>query len=124
MKLDPDCVRDILLSVEKHSTMTTRTSTKDFDDDGLFGKYDSQKVDYHVRYADEAGLLNVDWSFDGYDIRDLSPEGHDFLSNIRKDENWLKTKNIAEKAGSSSLNVLKNIASSVATAALNHYLGL
>lgn len=72
MKLDPDCVRDILLSVGKYSTMTTGTSIKDFDDDGLFNKYDSQKVDYHVRYADEAGLLHVDWSFDGYDINNCS----------------------------------------------------
>lgn len=123
MKLDPDCVRYILFSVEKYSTIDTYTSQEDLKNDGIFEKYDSKKVAYHVRFAKEANLIHVNEYFDGYDIEDLTPEGHEFLSNVRKDENWSKTKNIAEKVGSFSLDALKTIASSVTSAALNHYLG-
>ncbi|MTW37801.1 DUF2513 domain-containing protein, partial [Streptococcus pneumoniae] len=42
-------------------------------------------------------------------IIDLSPEAHEFLANIRQDTKWNKTKSIASKVGSFSLNVLKDI---------------
>ena len=125
MRLNPDCVRDILLSVEKHSTIEKRTHLSDFENDKLIEKYGLEFLLYHVRYCNEAGLFSgLDSYEDEFDIKDLSPSGHSFLSNIRKDDNWEQTKNVAQKIGSFSLDALKSIASGVATAAINRHLGL
>ncbi|KRK10930.1 hypothetical protein FD11_GL001199 [Ligilactobacillus pobuzihii E100301 = KCTC 13174] len=97
----------------------------DFESDKLIEKYGLERLLYHVRYCNEAGLFSdLDSYEDEFDIKDLSPSGHSFLSNIRKDANWEQTKNVAQKIGSFSLDALKNIASGVTTAAINHHLGL
>lgn len=127
MKLDPDCLRDILLSIEKHSTINDYVNINDFANDGLLEKYDDNKLAYHVRYAEEADLFTKVDHYMGdtnsYDIQDLSPTGHSFLSNIRKEDNWNKTKSTAQKIGSFSLDALKSIAEGVTTAAINKHLG-
>ncbi len=124
MKLDPDCVRSILFSVEKNATMNHFVSATDFEKDNIFNKFDPNKVAYHVRYAEQANLIyDVDWYMSGYDIKDLTPSGHDFLNDIRTEENWHKTKEVAQKVGTFSLDALKSIASGVTTAAINRYLG-
>ena len=59
-----------------------------------------------VRYYD-GGLTAV--------IFDLTPAGHQFLADIRKDTNWNKTKEIVKNVGSDSLDTLKQIATGVIT---------
>jgi len=63
-------------------------------------------------------LLSVQKRYMGGEmlIKDLTPKGHEFLSNIRKDTNWNKTKELAEKIGSTSLQVLVSVASQVVSA--------
>lgn len=46
-------------------------------------------------------------------IEDLSPSGHQFLADIRSDNNWNKTKSIAKSVGASSLTAIKEIATNV-----------
>lgn len=57
-------------------------------------------------------------------ISDLSPEGHEFLNNIRDDTNWHKTKEVAGKIGSFSLNMLSQIATNIVTSLINTHTGL
>nr|WP_242851552.1 DUF2513 domain-containing protein [Clostridium sp. DMHC 10] len=61
-------------------------------------------------------MTEVSWFLGGNClIHDLSPYGHEFLANIRSDTNWSKTKEIASKVGSFSLDALSKIAVSVVT---------
>ena len=112
MKLNPDCIRDLLLDVEAKSTFDNVVIYNEETDEPLFDKYGVDTVFYHIRQADYAGFFigEVTYTFDlSAIIIDLSPEAHEFLANIRQDTNWNKTKSIASKVGSFSLNVLKEI---------------
>ncbi|MDE1523310.1 DUF2513 domain-containing protein [Ligilactobacillus salivarius] len=126
MKLNPDCIRDILLVVEDKSSFSNAVWFEDLKSSNLVEKYDLETIFYHIRQAFEAGFLLDVKNFAGgnFYIKDLSPKGHEFLANIRKDNNWSKTKEIANKVGSFSLKTLTTIASNVVTSSINHHLGL
>ena len=115
MRLNPDCVREILLDVEKraiYGQFVGYNSPKDFQ---AFPNYSPNEVLYHIRQCHESGFFigNTRFLLEGCIIKDLSPYGHEFLANIRKDNNWNKTKEIARSVGSTSLDVLKDIAAQV-----------
>lgn len=61
---------------------------------------------------------------DGYLIMDLSPEGHEFLADIRSNSIWNKVKKKSEQIGVKSLGALSQIAISVTTALINESLTL
>ncbi len=56
--------------------------------------------------------------------RDLTPDGHSFLANIREPSNWEKIKTVGHKLGCTSLPTLSNIASQVVAALIKQYLKL
>lgn len=118
MRLNPDCVRDILLIVEQLATPTNRPLFPKEWPANQFEKYGPETILYHINYCQEAELLSVQKRYMGGEmlIKDLTPKGHEFLSNIRKDTNWNKTKELAEKIGSTSLQVLVSVASQVVSA--------
>lgn len=126
MKLNPDCIRDILVAVEANTDFSKVATTGDFIESGIVQKYNMNTIAYHIRQADEAGLLlGVTFCLGGeFLIQDLSPEGHKFLADIREDKNWVKTKAIASKVGSTSLNALASIATNVISTAIKQHLGL
>ena len=57
-------------------------------------------------------------------VKRLSVSGHEFLENIRQDTNWNKTKEVAKSAGSTSIEILSNVASNLITALISKKLGL
>lgn len=126
MKLNPDCIRDILFAIEE------RTSMKNLfylDEDGcheIFPNYDLDTILYHIRQCDMYGYLyNVSFSMtNSCTVIDLTPKAHEFINNIREDNNWRKTKEVAGKVGSLSLNVLSQIATNIITSLINSYTGL
>lgn len=126
MKLDPDCIRDILFIVEELSDGISYIYAESINK--RLKKYDELKILYHVKQMDFANLIiapNDAFTIDGnYFIKDLTPNGHEFLSNIRKDNNWIKIKSIACKTGSMSISVLTSIASNVITNIISKQLKL
>lgn len=122
MILNPDCVRDVLLSVEgcalgeTLNLDTLREKTPQYSDEDLW---------YTVIKLDEGGYLDVlstrmlRQPLPGIKaINSLTYNGHEFLNTIRSDGNWSKVKGTAKKAGVFSLSALSDIAKSVATAAI------
>lgn len=110
MKLNPDCIRDILLQVE--SKVDSEICCIQFQDlVEYLCDYDRNTLHYHVNQISKSKLVDdVYYSEDEPEcISDLSPEGHEFLANIRSNSNWNKTKDIAKNIGSNSLNTLKEI---------------
>lgn len=128
MKLNPDCIRDILLTVEELSTGFNVI---------YFGKghlvkfirlkdYSEDEVLYHLHQCDLSGFFTKAARTIGgsYSIDDLSPKGHEFLANIRKDTVWSDVKGVAKKVGTTSLSALSQIASSVITELIKAQFGL
>ncbi len=143
MRLNFDCVRDILLCVEENTDLRHLCAFVDietyqqsnFSDEqpeiqpyqkALMQKYDNDTIIYHIYYCNAAGLLLFPEVSepDRIDIEDLTPDGHSFLANIREPSNWEKIKTVGHKLGCTSLPTLSNIASQVVAALIKQYLKL
>ena len=123
MRLNPDCIRDILFVVENNATYSNYVSEETIFKE-LTPKYSREEILYHVRQCEHTRLfLKVVHYFGGFSIQDLSPYGHQFINDIRQDNNWSKTKEIAKSVGSFSLDVLKDISSQVITNLISNQLG-
>ena len=128
MRLNSDCVRDILLAIEKDVDYHRILELK-FDDtlpDNL-QKYSAEELLYNIRQCKIANLIIDVHSFDGgkyVTIADLSPDGHQFLANIRNDNIWGKVKKIAGVVGSNSLSAVTQIASNVVTELIKAQFGI
>ncbi|TFZ16261.1 DUF2513 domain-containing protein [Limosilactobacillus fermentum] len=124
MRLNPDCLRDVLLIVESSSAFDKIVTMDDFQQSPLFNRYNVDTWLYHIRQASQADLLDgTEFTMDGlFLIKDLTPKGHEFLANIREENNWSKTKHIADKVGSFSISALSTIATNVVTSSIDHYL--
>ncbi len=125
MKLNPDCIRDLLIEIEQTCTVYER-----FDSihhiENLTSKYSKDELAYHARQCSFAGLvcdyktyISGDWM-----IGDLTPKGHEFLANIQEDTIWNNVKAISAKVGSKSISALSQIASSVITEIIKSQFGL
>lgn len=128
MKLNPDCIRDILLTVEDTTDSNTsfEYDTKS-DKPQKLRKYDHNEIMYHMNQCNLSGFFVGYQRYDGGSftrVSDLSPYGHEFLANIRQDNIWNNTKTIAGKVGTKSLNALTQIASSIITELIKSQFGL
>lgn len=129
MKLNPDCTRDILMYFEEN-TVTHRLleySPKDLlEQSKKLSQYSAEEIMYHVSQCALSGFF-VGYQEDcsgNFLLLDISPKAHEFLANIRSDSVWNKTKSVAGKIGTTSLNALCQIASSVVTEIIKSQLGL
>lgn len=128
MKLNPDCIRDILLTIEAN---TDYLSCWDFDSSCITKKplkrYTFEEVIYHISQCNKSGLIDGCQIYMGGaagSVQDLSPAGHQFLANIRSDNVWNGVKEIAGKVGSVSLDAIIQIASNVITEIIRSQFGL
>ena len=125
MKLNQNCVRDILLYVEDHASYDTRISPNSID-----LPYSSDEIVYCAEKLMEAGYLNgttrnyVSSSVPQIMISSLTWEGHKFLDNTRDDGVWKETKNVVGKFSSVSLSLIGQVASQIITSMIQKQLGL
>lgn len=143
MRLDMDCVRDVLLCIEENTGLrkfcifidTGLTASAKFVGNAtephdyqqmLLTKYDNDKLIYHVHYCIEADLLQQTNTSTPYKIciADLTPKGHSFIENVRDNKVWTGVKGIAAKVGSKSLDAVIQIASNVITELIKAQFGL
>lgn len=144
MRLDMDCVRDVLLCVENNTGLRKRCIFVDdilntrFAAQGLQAKeqkdyqkellelYDHDKLMYHVKYCIEAELISEceGSNLHTRKIADLTVKGHELLANIRSDLNWTKIKDVGAKVGSFGLNNVAEIAKDIFLASLQQHLHL
>lgn len=128
MRLNPDCIRDLLFSIEEESTSCSIISSKNLSNTEKLKKYSEEEILYHLQQLNWSGYIiapNKCRCIDGtFLLQDLSPAGHEFISNIRKDNNWNKVKKISKDAGSEALSSLKTIAENVISTAITTSMGL
>ena len=127
MKLNTDCIRDILIAVESipYGSIWTMDNIEE-----VLPDYTSEELEYHLIKLHEAGYLDIvtlqllGSPLQVARIKDLTYEGHQFLADIRSDTTWNKTKEIAKSVGSTSLHSIKEIATGVITSLIQNQLGL
>lgn len=132
MRLNPDCIRAVLLCVESSQNPDGRylfhfsPSEHDFlhnepRDESLLSihtcpelsGFSENEIRYHIKQCHDANLIDMDADYvlDDCMVNDLTPYGHKFLAEIREENNWTNIKKIANKIGCTSLSVLSEIAS-------------
>ncbi len=103
MKLDLDCMRSILLEVEKQP-FNHELRIKDLEN--LLENYSHDELEYTCLKLQEANFINAKTVHNPYSssviyVLDLTYAGHQFLDEVRADNIWDKTKNIFSKIGAS-----------------------
>ena len=128
MELNPDCIRDILLEIE---VQTGNEQVFYYADDihekfVRLSKYSVDTIMYHIRQCSLSELIyNPHWtSSTSVYIQDLSPAGHEFLTNIRNDTFYNKVKDIGKELGLTSLNDLVQIAANCAVMVIKSHFNL
>lgn len=115
MKLNMNCIRDVLFAIEKLPVGEEIELEKM---PSLLPNYRPDDVLYSCKKLQEAGYLQINEIYcrkPAKYISDITWEGHQFLSNIRHDTVWKKTMTIAGKFGSYSVEMLSKIAVGVLT---------
>ena len=127
MKFNPDCIRDILFSIEEVSTINSVITSERLSKSSFLSKYSEDEILYHLNQLDLSGYIITPERnfFDNlFLVNDLSPAGHEFISNIRKDTSWNKVKVISKEVGVTTLTSLKTIAELLVTSGIQTYFGL
>jgi Hypothetical protein (DUF2513) len=104
VKLDKELVRDILLKLDADDS--DPRLPKEISVPG----WTRSLISYHIEQLSEGNLVAaVNFSSgDGHDwqAKRLTYSGHEFLDTVRDGEVWRKTKEVANKTGVYSLQVL------------------
>ena len=127
MKLNPDCIRDILLVVEEIPDITHRWRFDEETIPELFPNYSFDEVMYHIRQCQLNNFFfqaTINITGTSCVVSDLSPEGHEFLANIRNDSFYNKVKSIGAELGVQSLKDLTQIALSAASLIIKSHFNL
>lgn len=128
LKLNNDCIRDLLLTVEEETGYNKMMiyNNPDYESNNfkLLSKYSYEEMIYHINQCEKSDLIEVGISPEEYTtISDLTPKGHKYISDIRSDNVWGKTKSIANKIGAKSLDAMIQISSNVISEIIKHEFG-
>lgn len=128
MRLNVDCVRDVLIQLEKAEFNTT---TYVFDLAKTLSSYAEEDIIYTCLKLYEAGFIIAEvYDINGFGlpeikyISDITYEGHQFLADIHSDTIWNGAKNVAMKVGINSLNGFSQIVASIVTMLIKNHFNL
>ena len=119
MRLNIDCVRDILLAIEAKD-LGVKYTMEDIQKQ-LDNKYSLDEIYYCCYQLYNNKMIDafvIDLSLQrqlphiNY-VTELTFSGHSFLENIKNDNNWNKTKHKLNEIGSCSLDIIKEVAKHV-----------
>lgn len=131
MKLNPECIRDIMFYLEENLTMNSDLEINEISVFDLPEKlnYSIEEIANTLLVLDDANFIvcyrnNGNDAIVALDIYRITYTGYQFLENIRPDSVWKKVQTISGNIGSFSLNVISQIATSVLTQMINGQLNL
>lgn len=117
MKFNPECLRDILLTVENcpgdYLYYWTESPVCEDTNDPPLDKYPCVEVEFHINLAEKSGYLESTKTYISNDIKigQLTPEGYAFLDSIRSDTLWNRLKPIILSAVPGSIPALIDLLS-------------
>lgn len=119
MKLNPDCVRDVLLYLEenlkiKNSSEFSEITLKEIkealsqytEEDVFYSVYNLYQIKYIEGKINDVGNKKMFFC----EINNITWDGHQFLNTIRPKTVWEATKDGASKLGVMSMHALSSIA--------------
>lgn len=123
MKLNQDCIRDLLLYLEENLKLNDYLSISNIS----LKNYSSEELLYTADKLYEAGYLKCSRKvYDNTDlmifVSSITYTGHQFLDNIRDDKVFAKTKSILSSFKSVSIEIISETASKVITNLINQQL--
>jgi len=128
MKLQPNCVRNILIYCEEHlifddALVWNPLTLLDFQN-GL-PKYSRGDIAYTLYLLDEAGYIDAHIVEASNSIAELivfrlTYSGHEFLNTIKSDTVWQKVQSALSSIGSASLPIIQSLGSHFALEHLTH----
>lgn len=120
MKLDLNCVRDSLITLENWLVLSDNLEfiSRDLDEISQSSemlKYTRTDIAYTLVMLEEAGFIRaiIDYGCNEIcelDVISLTYQGHQFLEAIRPKDTWDKIYAVAEKTGHKSLTSIMEIA--------------
>lgn len=116
MKLNHDCVRDVLLFLEDNLSISSTIFTNDI----IVPSCSQDDIDYTVKLLIESGMLEgefksfISGQYTIY-VNSITWSGHKFLDNVRDNTVWVATKKSISKLGSVSLEIMSQVAASILT---------
>ena len=134
MKLNADCIRDVLLELEKSLTYSTdeagrleKNSVSLHELDCILIRYKKEDIFYTLSNLEQAGYIRMTVNGAGNSVylclvNCITFQGHEFLEKIRSDHAWGKVKAGTEAIRNYSLDAISAIANGVASAAITAYL--
>lgn len=122
MKLNHDCVRDLLFWFEDNLPLAGSYQLQHNE-----VRYTPEDISYTAQMLIDAGYLEgkavqLKLQMPIVIIKKITWEGHKFLDNIRSDTAWSKSKDAAKKLGGASLSALSQIASQIVVEILKGHL--
>lgn len=127
MKLNHNCVRDLLLYIEDNLEYGYYIKINETQ----LSNFSQHEVLYAADKLLEAGYLignrRVTMDSEGIpqiSIESISWNGHQFLDNVRDNKVWENTKGILSKFSSVSIGVVSNVASQVISNMVRSQMGL
>lgn len=113
MKLNQDCIRDLLLYLEENLNYNVRISVTNLN----LNNYSFDDLFYTTEKLIEAGFINCS-TFNSigshdYIFKSITYLGHQYLDTIRDDGIWKETKKKLSKVTSASLPIVQEVASAI-----------
>ncbi len=114
MKLNYDCIRSVLLYLEKAVTIDNDLKIVIVRVEDIFEelpKYENNEILYSLSKLNEAGYINAQLRFasgsfvDGY-VSGITYAGHDFLEKVRDNKTWTNVKSALSKVGSTGFMLI------------------
>ncbi|EOO33947.1 hypothetical protein IIU_02687 [Bacillus cereus VD133] len=117
MKLNQDCVRDLLLELEEKLTINDYFLLPHFNNLDTVSKHGFDDTFYSFKKLVEANYLNGSCKYGSNELINLSIDsiswdGHQFLDTIRDNVIWSKTKTAASSLSSVSISIMSALATS------------
>ncbi len=123
MRLNHDCIRDIMLYIEDNTSPSL--DCVEFDDlcKFLTNQYDREIIHYHIDKLSQAEFISTFYADNCPQyISSLSWIGHEYLDNIRDKTAWEKLKESG--LASMSLDVAKDLIKDIVISLAKNKIGL
>lgn len=134
MKLSIDCIRAVMLEIEKSLTLSKMCDGSIVMDSLPFeeicdnlSNFTREDIFYAIFNLDQAGYINanIEWA-SGRVVYDctvlyMTFPGHEFLDRIRDAKHWAIVKSGLSAIRNYSLDAINSIASGITTAAISAY---
>lgn len=119
MRLNHDCVRQVLLDIEANLQLE-KMSFSDIVTPNTISTYGIDNVIYSLIQLSDAQYIDasieaVKCPIPLIRVEKITWEGHKFLDNVRDPQVWSKTKKVLKRIESTSITLVSNIASQVIT---------